>query len=50
MLYKILPNSARAEIGPTKTTPSPHADGVIGSAIGQLMSSMGKVALQQNPN
>jgi len=38
MLYKILPNVARAEMDPMKATSNPHADGVIGSAIGQVMS------------
>lgn len=50
MLYKILSNIARAEIDPTKTTPGPHADGVISSAVGQVTSSMRKVTLHQNPN
>ena len=34
MLYKILPNAAQAETDPTKTTPDPHADRVIGSIVG----------------
>lgn len=50
MLYKILPNDPRAEMDPTKATPDPHADGVIGSAVDQVTISMGKVTLQQNHN
>jgi len=31
VLYDILPNAPRAETDPTKFTPGPHADGIVGS-------------------
>ena len=34
MLYKILPNVSQAKMDPTKATPSPNIDGVIGSTVG----------------
>ena len=45
MLYKILPNDPQIEMDPMKETPEPHVDGVIGSGVGQVTRSMGKVSL-----
>ena len=46
ILYKILPNSPRVETDPMKETLDPHANGVIGSIVGQVTNSMGQVSLQ----
>ena len=50
MLYKILPNAPRAQMDPTKATPSLHADGVINSIFNHMTSSNGKVSLLNNTN
>lgn len=45
MLYKILPNPPRGETDPTKEIPGPHANGVFGSIVVQVINSMGQVSL-----
>ena len=51
VLYQIFPNAPRAETDPTKPTPGPHADGVIGStanAVSQVANAMGQLSLHSN--
>lgn len=50
MLYKFLLNAPKIETDPMKATPGPHANGFIGSIVGQVTISMGKVSLQHKNN
>lgn len=52
VLYDILPNALREETDPTKFTPGPHADGIVGSiqnTAAQKNVNQPQVQQQQNP-